>query len=39
MDNKQINKKHENEKKIVSLMIRLYCNGNHGSAFFLWAAE
>ena len=31
MDNKQINKKRENEKKVVSLMIRLYCNGNHGT--------
>ena len=31
MENKQINKKRENEKEVVSLMIRLYCNGNHGT--------
>ena len=31
MDNKKISSKRENEKKVVSLMIRLYCNGNHGT--------
>lgn len=28
---KDIHKKREREKEMVSLMIRIYCNGNHGT--------
>jgi len=31
MNTQQIQEKREHEKTIVNLMIRIYCNGNHGT--------
>jgi len=31
MNTQQLQEKREQEKKIVNLMIQLYCNGNHGT--------
>ena len=31
MDERRIGAKRQNEKMVVSLMIRLYCKGNHGT--------
>lgn len=32
MDNKQLSNKRNKEKETVKLMIRIYCNGNHGTS-------
>ena len=32
METKKIQGKRDREKKVVGLMIRLYCNGNHGTS-------